>query len=560
MTATEAACYSTPAEINLRVEDLSFARIPNQSRLFLDYLQNPLALKKFYPNALGNKRELVAYAPEVLAAYQTDRGALCDALEELNTRFGAGVETLQNIARLHESNCVAVVSGQQVGLFTGHLYTIYKALSAVKLATCLTHRGVEAVPVFWLATEDHDWDEVKFAEVIACDGSLANVKVESDVHANGAPVGSVMLNEKISETIAHLIDNLPSTEFASELERILRDSYATGRTYGEAFARLLTALIGHYGLILLDPLDARLKNLAAPLYSQAARRAPEIASALVARNRELEAANYHAQVLVSEDSFPLFLHKNNARHALTRAHNGKYKMKGSDDEFTVEELAERALNEPENFSPNVSLRAVVQDYLLPTICYFGGGAEIAYFAQTSEMYRLLNRPATPIFHRASMTIIERRAARTLARYDLRLEDFFAGEEALTARVVETHLGADTAREFNRTKETISDALAELHEHLKTFDVTLADAMHTSAHKIDYQLEKMRGKFHRAQLARERAAHRQLERAFAALYPEKTLQERRLNITSLYARHGRYILDWIYDAINLNSNEHQLVYL
>ncbi|GAC1401706.1 MAG: bacillithiol biosynthesis cysteine-adding enzyme BshC [Pyrinomonadaceae bacterium] len=560
MTATETACYSTPEEINLRVENLSFARIPQQSRLFLDYLQHPLTLKHFYPNAVNTHIELAAYVPEVLAAYQTNRGTLCDALEALNTVFGAGVETLQNIARLRESNCVAVVSGQQVGLFTGPLYTIYKALSAVKLAKCLSQRGVEAVPVFWLATEDHDWDEVKFAEVLACDGSLAHVKVESDVHANGAPVGSTVLDEKINETIARLIDNLPSTEFTSELEHLLRDSYTPGRTYGEAFARFLTALIGQHGLILLDPLDVNLKKLAAPLYAESARRAPEIANALAARTRELEAANYHAQVLVSEDSFPLFLHKNNARHALARTRNGNYKVKGSDEEFTVEELATRALNEPENFSPNVTLRAVVQDYLLPTLCYFGGGAEIAYFAQTSEVYRLLKRPVTPIFHRASLTIIERRAARTLARYNLRLEDFFAGEEALTIRVVETHLGADTARAFKRAEETVAHALAELRDHLKTFDVTLADATQTGARKVDYQLEKLRGKFMRAQLARNRAAHRQLERAFAALYPEKTLQERHLNIATLYARHGRYILDWIYDAINLNSNEHRLVFL
>jgi bacillithiol biosynthesis cysteine-adding enzyme BshC len=559
---TETACFSTPQESGLKIETLPFARIPNQSRLFLDYLDDATALRRYYPNAVRFHHELAARAPEVLAAYKTDRRLLCDALEDANTRWGAGAETIKNIARLRSPESIAVVSGQQVGLFTGPLYTIYKALSAVKLAGCLTQRGTEAVPVFWMATEDHDWEEVQAAEFTACDGRLATAEVSDALHREGSPVGGVTLDETAGDTVQRALDLLPTTEFLPDLETLLRDAYRPGRTYGEAFARLLTALVSRHGLILLDPLDPSLKRLAAPLYSEAARRAPQIAAAVEARSRQLEADGYHAQVHASPDAFPLFIHVEGARRALTRNAEGRYQAKGagSVETYTAEELSQLAASDPERFSPNVTLRAVVQDYLLPTIAYFGGAAEIAYFAQTAEVYRLLARPATPILHRASLTFVERRTGRTLERYGLNLADFFAGLDAVIARVVEEHLGAEQAQAFDRAETSINTALSELGENLRRFDPTLADALTHGTQKIEHQLAGLRTRFHRAQMARDRAAHRQLERAYASLYPEKTLQERHLNITSLIARHGRYCLDWIYDAIDLGSVEHQIVYL
>lgn len=563
MIAKEDACFSSPEAAGLRVEPLAFDRVPHQSRLFLDYLRDPVALQRFYPSAVRFHHELAARAPEVLAHHVIDRDRLCNALERMNAGWGAGEATLANIRRLRSPTSVAVVSGQQIGLFTGPLYTIYKALSAVKLAACLTSRGVEAVPVFWMATEDHDFAEVQTTELVACDCRLASVQVSSAMHREGVPVGQAVLDASIEDTIRRLLDVLPTTQFSSDVERLVREAYQPSRTYTDGFARMMTALAGRFGLVLLDPLDSEMKQLAAPLYREAALCAPKIARAVEARSRELESENYHAQVFASIDSFPLFLHVDNKRHALARVSadgEERYRAKGVEGEWTIDELAERAASEPEDFSPNVTLRAVVQDYLLPSVAYFGGGAEIAYFAQTSEVYRVLGRPMTPILHRASLTFVEHRIGRTLNRYNLSLEDLFAGEERVTARVVEEFLGADEARVFHATEETINRALDELKVKMQGFDATLADALATGSRKINYQLETMRTRFHRAQMAHDRAAHRQLERAFTALYPEKSLQERHINITSLLARHGHYFIDWIYNAIDLSSNDHQIVYL
>lgn len=569
MSTAEIACHSTPEQAGLRVETIPFDQIPQQTRLFLDYLRDPNALRRFYPEAVRAHYEVSERRERVLANHQTDRAKVCDALERMNRSWGASEKTLANIRQLREADCIAVVSGQQAGLFAGPLYTIYKALSAVKLAECMSQRGIKSVPVFWIATEDHDFPEVAKAEIINRDCALSSVSVPAEVHPDGLPVGRVVLDEAIEASVQTLLAALPKTEFSDDLEKLLRAAYQPGRKFGDAFAEVMTALVGPQGLILLDPMDSQLKQVAAPLYAKAARQAHPIALAIVNRSRELEAAGYHAQVAPSENSFPLFWHDDNgARRALSRNENGKYQAKiagreggpARADEYSADELAAWALREPERFSPNVTLRAVVQDFLLPTVAYYGGAAEIAYFAQTAEVYRILGRPATPILPRASLTLVEKHTWRSLDRYGISLVDFFGGVDHVLARVVKEYLGKETAAAFDHTTSSFNRELDDLQEQLRRVDPTLADALEKGRRKINYQIDGLRTRFNRAQVGRDEAVQRQIERAFDLLYPGKTLQERRINITSLLARHGRYVIDWIYGAIDLGSNDHEVVYL
>ena len=561
MSTVETACHATPEQAGLRVEKLSFDQIPQQSRLFLDYLRDPSRLRHFYPEAVKHHFDLSERRERVLANYRIDRGAICDALERMNRSWGASEQTLKQIETLRESDCIAVVSGQQAGLFGGPLYTIYKALSAIKLADCLAQRGIKAVPVFWIATEDHDFAEVATAEVINRDCALTSAAASNDIHAEGSPVGRAVLNQSITDIVNQLIQALPQNEFNEDVAKLLRETYEPQRKFGDAFASFMTRLTRERGLILLDPLDSDLKRLAAPLYAEAARHAHDIAVAIVNRSRELEAAGYHAQVTPSENSFPLFLHDvSGARHAMARTANGKYQAKNDGREYSTDELADWASREPDRFSPNVTLRSVVQDYLLPTIAYYGGSAEIAYFAQTSEVYRLLDRPVTPILPRASLTFVEKHTWRSLERYSVRLQDFFEGADHVIAQVVEKYLSKETAATFGHTTETFNDELDKLHEQLRRADPTLADALEKGRRKINYQIDGLRTRFNRSQIARDEAVRRQLEHAFDLLYPHKSLQERHVNVTSFIARHGLYFVDWIFDAIELDSNEHEIVYL
>ncbi|MDQ6787079.1 MAG: bacillithiol biosynthesis cysteine-adding enzyme BshC [Acidobacteriota bacterium] len=557
----EITCPCPAGDVVLQTESLPFSEVPNQSKLFVEYQTNPLALKKYYPSSVASHTQISQRIPEVLANYKTDRNALCDVLEEANRANGAGVETFKNLELLRETDCVAVVSGQQAGLFTGPLYTIYKALSAVKLTECLRERGFKAVPVFWIATEDHDFEEVSKTEVIGRGGELVKLNNEPQRCRENLPVGYVKLDNSINETIEKLFDALPHTEFSDEIKNLVEESWHSGVDFGDAFARLLSRIIGKYGLILLCPLDERLKKLATPVYVDAVKKSGEIVSALIKRSEELKNNGYHAQVLITPDYFPLFWQsKDKTRHAIKKSAEGTYKVKDSEREFSLEELAEIAAREPHRFSPSVVLRSVVQDYLLPTVCYFGGAAEIAYFAQSAEVYRILKRPVTTIFHRQSFTIVESKQAKTLAKYDLQLKDLFAGIETVMPQVVEKYLNREMAQTFATVEEKINIQLNLLDRSLADFDPTLAENLANRRRKIIYHIENLRNKFHRAQIKKDEVVMRQIETVFNALVPNKHLQERSLNVTSFVNRYGLYLIDWIYQAIDLDDKEHRIIYL
>jgi bacillithiol synthase len=551
----------SPTSANLRLEKIAFANIPHQSKLFLDYLAKPLELTTFYPIAVSSLEELRARVPEVLANYPTDRDKLADALKAMNERWNASPQTFDLIERLREKDAVAIVTGQQAGLFTGSLYTIYKAFSTIKTAEKLRLQGVNAVPIFWIASEDHDFAEVAKTFVQNREGLLSEVEITTSAENEGLPVGKIVLDSSINVAVEALLAELPKTEFSNELESLIRESYQPKVTMSDAFARLMARLFRDYGLILLDPLDETLKELASPIYDKAVEYSTEITSALLARSRELESAGYHSQVLVEEDSFPLFwIDDTGKRQTLRRAKDGKIQSKVSKTIYLPTDLRKTAAQEPSRLSPNATLRATVQDYLLPTLCYFGGAAEVAYFAQTSEVYRILQRPATPIFHRASLTVIEPNVNRTLERYSLDLADFFEKPEILQAKIVEKFLNSDVSKTFAEVEEIINAQINRLDRTLLPIEPTLSESLGKRRRKIMWHIGSLRQKFYQAEIRRHETANRRLENAFNALYPHKGLQERTLNVTSLIARHGTNILDWIYDAIDTDTKEHQILFL
>jgi uncharacterized protein YllA (UPF0747 family) len=239
---------------------------------------------------------------------------------------------------------------------------------------------------------------------------------------------------------------------------------------------------------------------------------------------------------------------------------GTFKTKDIEREFTVDDLAALAAVEPQKFSPSVVLRSVVQDYLLPTLCYFGGAAEIAYFAQSAEVYRILERPVTPIFHRQSFTIIEPKHNKTLKKYDLELKDLFVGIENLMPRIVEQYLNRETAQFFAEVEANINAELNRLEQNLSQVEPTLAESLVNRRKKIAYHIANLRTKFHTAQMRKDKVISRQIETAFNSLVPNKHLQERTINVNSFINRYGFNLIDWIYQAIDLDDKEHQIIYL
>ena len=554
----EPDCNNLEAAAQKLTDAMRFTDIPRTTPLFNDFLYDYGKVSRFYLDAGRAISPLADHARRV-GAQDFDRERVADALTHINQRAGSPDLTFSYIEMLRRPGSVAIVTGQQAGLFTGPLYTIHKALTVIKLAACLREQGIDAVPVFWIASEDHDYNEVNHCQIVDRDGNLQIIRYEADGYKEDTPVGHVKLCQGISETIDEFIAQLPPSEFVSDIERDLRESYTQCAGFAESFARLMARLFKDYGVVLLDPLDEGLKQVVAPLYSQAIEKSSDIAHALVERSHELETSDYHAQVHVSEDMVPLFIMDDGKRTGLIER-EGRFWLKGSDRSFDRRELADLAQRCPNCFSPNVTLRPIVQDYLLPTAAYIGGPAEIAYFAQIRTVYETLGRQEPCVLPRASFTIIEGRHQKTMKKYRLTLPDFFDGLHPAITKVVEQSLDRDTANAFAETERLFNEQLKKLDQSLKRTDSTLSASLKGARAKIIYQLEHLRTRFVHASAHREETAYRQVERAYLTLYPNKNLQERELNIYYFLSRYGPGLINDLYEAADIGFSNHKLAYI
>ncbi len=514
---------------------LSHTALPHTSKLFSDLVSDFRRVQRFYAHAPLSDNSLRASAAEI--DYPAERRTpLVDALARQNP----GHPLLAELAR---PGAVAVLTGQQVGLFGGPAYSIYKALTAVKTARRLTSLGIPAVPVFWLATEDHDFAEVNHAWVFDANQNPVRLEVEAD--SVGRPVGGVELAGPPVDALRDALRELP---FGGDIADLVAAAYAPGRSMGDAFAALLKRLLGDYGVLTLDPLRPEVRRLAAPTLAAAARRVSELVDGLMARNRELADAGYHAQVHIEGDASLLFLLEGGRRRPL-RYREGRFFA--GDQAFTAEDLAARAAE----LSPNALLRPVIQDHMLPTVAYIGGPAELAYMAQAETLYRALLGRMPVIAPRAAFTLLDARAAKLMARYGLGLEDCFAGLDALRERIAHALTPPELQAEFSTAAQAASRAVDRLRGHVMRFDPTLAQALDRGRARILYQLSKIEKKAEREALRRDERASRETSHLFNLLYPRKHLQERLYTILPFLARHGLDLIGRVYENIRLDSADH-----
>jgi bacillithiol biosynthesis cysteine-adding enzyme BshC len=542
----------------VKAQCLPFAQIPHTTRLFTDFLAYSSKVRPFYPHSphfgewLKTETSALNYDP-------ARRERVSAILERQNKLWGASPQTFANLDRLRRG-AAAIVTGQQVGLFGGPMFAIYKALSAVKLAEEAQAAGVDAVPVFWLATYDHDLAEVNHVSLPGPDGLLRTLATSSH-SIPGAPVSEVRLGEEILP----VIEEASSLLGDSEASQMLRESYRPGETLGTAFARFYAGLFAAWGVILLDASDPELHRIAAPIYRAAVEQASEIDGALLARAQALEAAGYHQQVKVTASSVLLFTLQNSARTPIQRRANGGspefvIASETATEKLSSAELLDLISTTPERFSPNVLLRPVVQDYLLPTLAYAGGAAEAAYFAQAGAVYEKILGRVTPIVPRFSATLVEPKVQRWLRQYGITVLDTFHGSEALRHTLAARTLPADLQTAFERANKSVTESFASLHEALAKLDPTLVDASQTGALKVHYQLDRLRERAMAAELRRSEVVSRHAEALSQALYPEGALQERGIAGVYYLARHGIELLKSIYDAMRTDCLDHQILEL
>ncbi len=532
-----------------------FKDIPKTSALLLDYLHDFPKVSRFFAHAYALdsfRKEAVTCAPQL-----PHRQELCQILEKQNRAFGAGARTFENLDRLRDSECWGVVTGQQVGLFTGPAYTIYKALTAIKLAAHYAWRGMKVVPLFWMATEDHDLAEVDHCYLVDGDAEPQLIRYESEDASR--PVGRISFTESIRACLRQFLDTLPNSEFRQEIEAKLADSYQEGKTFAAAFGEVFSHLFSNYGLILVDPQDERLKALARPVFERILLESTRYRSLVQSRSDELVAAGYHSQVVVDEDSTGLFVEEDGKRRALVR--EGEFlKSKTGSQRMAVSGFQEALQKAPGSFSPNVLFRPLTQDLLLPTFSYVAGPSEIAYLAQIGPLYEEFGRKAPIIFPRFSFSVVEKKIGKILDKYGLNFTDLFAGSEAAIKKVVEQNLDQRLAAKFEEIEHSFVERLAELDGPLRAVDATLGEALKTMQQKVQYQVSHLRTKFVHAEAKHQEILTKQIEKASGLLYPLKTLQERRINIFYFLSRYGMDFLAQLYEEIDLTDPDHRLFYV
>jgi bacillithiol biosynthesis cysteine-adding enzyme BshC len=535
---------------------LPFPQIPHTTRFFADFLAYAPQAQAFYPRP-PHFAEWVKEEAAKISYDSSRRQRVADILERQNKHWNASSRTLANLERLRRGAAV-IVTGQQVGLFGGPMFSIYKALTAVKLAEEATAAGVDTVPVFWLASYDHDLAEVNHVSLPGAEGILETLTTSSH-GIPGAPVSAVPLGEEILP----LLERASALLGDAEANQLLRESYRPDETLGTAFARLYAKLFADWGVIVLDASDSELHHVAEPIYRAAIERADELAEALVARGEALEAAGYHQQVKVTPSSVLLFTLQDGSRTAIHRHGQGAGFAIGSEaatEKVSQADLLSRISSAPEQFSPNVLLRPVVEDYLLPALAYTGGAAETAYFGQAGAVYELLLGRVTPIIPRFSATMVEPKMQRLMERYGITVPDVFAGPEALRQKLAAHSLPHDLQSAFETTKQSLDAHLTAIKEKLTRLDRTLVDAAETAVSKMHYQLDRLHTQAARAELQKGELVSRHAETLSQALYPHKALQERGIGGIYFVARYGPDLLHQLYAAIRSDCLNHQILEL
>jgi bacillithiol biosynthesis cysteine-adding enzyme BshC len=534
---------------------IPFQRLPHQPKLFLRFLNDFSSVSQFYPHPPS--LEAIQQASKSLDYPDSRRREVAAVLRETNTSLGSGEATAKNIDRL-ANGAVAVLSGQQVGLFGGPAYAFYKALSAIQIAHELTQSGVDAVPIFWMATEDHDLDEVRHVSWFHS-GKRTRFELPAE-EKPGRPVGQVKLGpavEEIAKTAAELLGGASSPTIA----KYLQESYSADETYGSAFGKLFVRVFADYGLILVDPLDGRLHRVAAPVFRKVLADRATLNAKLLQRDKDLEAAGFEPQVKVTPETTLLFQIRDGVRQPIT--YQGERGGKAAEfkigdmtlSEAGVLKLADTA---PETLSPNALLRPVVQDYLFPTVAFCAGSAEISYLAQSEVLYREILGRMPVLLPRADFTILDAKADKLLQKYRLCIENLWSGPQQLRKQMESVSLPGQLGEDFDKKKALIDSTLTELGAEIQKLDVTLAGAVETTREKMSFQLNKLREKTGRALDERAGLIAEHSDFLENLLYPDRVLQSRDLSFLPFLAQWGPAGLEELKTlSAGANLREHRI---
>jgi bacillithiol biosynthesis cysteine-adding enzyme BshC len=519
--------------------------------LSADYAFDFPRLADFYS---GNPSDPDAWREAIARAqrHPRQREAVADVLAAQQQRRGAPPEAAAAASLLRDPQTVAVVTGQQAGLFGGPLFTVVKALTAIRLAEQLrTEHQVAAVPVFWIDAEDHDWDEVKQCTVLTQECAAQTVSLGDPPGARESSVARVHLDESAAAAVRDLEAALPGTEFTAEILAALRETYCAGAGMADAFGQWLERILGPHGLVVYDAADPAAKPLVADLFTREIQHAGETSQLAAAAGAALTERGYHAQVTPQDDSVALF-HLHDGREPIRRDGDGF--LVGTVIE-TAEELVGRVRTAPESFSPNVLLRPLVQDTLFPTVCYVAGPSELAYLGQLRRVYAAFGVPMPLIQPRASVTLLDSNAMRFLSRSEVPLESLRAQDEAALNALLESQLPPSVEASLQDALRAIDERMAVVAKEVPQIDPTLEGAARSTLTRMQEDLRKLQGKIIQAAKRKDETLRRQYHHAQAQAFPGGEPQEREVGMVYFLNKYGPAFVERLSAALPIEAGTH-----
>ena len=524
------------------------------NRIALDTAFDPARLTPF---VAGDWRQPEAWRAAIdrTRAHERQRQPLVALLHAQQAGRGAPAAAVAATGRLADPKAVAVVTGQQAGLFGGPLYTILKALTAIRLADEVRDKyGVPTVPVFWVDAEDHDWAEVNQCGVLDAEGARHTIVIEDEPPPSGYSVARVRLGPSIEQSIDALAAALPATEFTPDLLTQLRAAYQPGRGMAEAFARWIETLLGPRGLVVYDASDPAAKPLVAELFARELEEAPRTARLATEAGQALQAAGYHAQVTPQPDSTALFSTRN-GRLPIRVAGGGLSVGDAAESRAT---LAARARQQPQEFSPNVLLRPVVQDAIFPTVSYVGGPSEVAYLAQLRGVYASFGIPMPLVYPRASATVVDSNAGRFVSRGDVPFEALQPQDEAALNALLEAALPREVESAVNEVQQALEQRMDVLARAVTAVDATLEGAARSTLGRMQDDVKKLQGKILQAAKRKDDTLRRQFTNARSQAFPGGEPQERVVSLVSFLNKYGPAVVDRLADGISFEPGVHTVL--
>lgn len=518
-------------------------RLPWIKPLAVDYAFEYARLGVFFS---GDPTESSAWRGAIARAqrHPRRRDTLADIVDAQLRRRGAPPEALAAAARLRDPDTIAIVTGQQAGLFGGPLFTLLKALTAMRLAERLsTEQHAPTVAVFWIDAEDHDWDEVSACGVLDTDLNFSEVALGRLPGAGEGPVARVHLDESIRTAIDGLAARLPATEFTPALLDTIGAAYQPGVSMVEAFGRLLDATLGPRGLIVFDAADPSAKPLAAPVFAREVEQAGATPRLAADAGAALVARGYHAQVTPALDHLALF------------------RLDGVRTGIPLQQapaLAERVRTRPAEFSPNVLLRPLVQDTLFPTACYVAGPNELAYLAQLHGIYDAFGVPMPLMYQRATATIVDSNTMRLLTRHDLPLEALRARDEGALNQLLEAQIPTSIQVTQEEAVRDVAERMEALARTVAGLDATLEGAVRATLGRMQDDLRKLHAKIIQAVKRKDDTLRRQFRHAQAQAFPGGHPQERAVGFVCFLNKYGPGLVDRLREDLPLDQRTHWVV--